>query len=99
MQLFLNYDINNEYEVAMSEFLPYINFKWVESVFQIDFINIPDDLIWHIQISFMIYMKISPSHFVPPASKCKIPKLVTNLLTKTIYIVHYRNLKQYLSSG
>ena len=38
-------------------------------------------------------LPLYPGYFVPPGSKCKIPKFVTNLLPKTKYIVHYRNLK------
>ena len=38
-------------------------------------------------------------HFILPNSKFKISKLMTTLLPKKNYIVHYRNFKLYLSLG
>ena len=37
--------LNDQYSEAMSIFLPYYNFKWVENVYQINFLNIPDNSI------------------------------------------------------
>ena len=77
------FDINNQYGAAMSEFLPYRNFEWVEDYLMIDFLNIPDN----------------SSVGLMPNSKCKILKLMTTLLPPKNYIVHHRNFKLYLSLG
>ena len=105
------FDLNNQYGTAMCEFLPFSDFMW-EDNFQnnFDVNSIADDspvgCILEVDIEYPEKLHelhkdfpLCPEHFVPPLPGCKIPKLITNLLSKTHYVVHYRNLKQYLSLG
>ena len=104
------FDINNQYGAAMSEFLPYQNFKWVHDFSTINIFNIQDDstIGYILEVDFEYPeelhnlhkdLPLYPQHIIPPASKCKIPKLMTTLHNKQKYILHYRNLKQHLSLG
>ena len=104
------FDINNQYGAAMSEFLPYRNFEWLEDFSMIDFLNIPDNssvgFILEVDFEYPEQLHDShkdlplcPEHFIAPNSKCKISKLMTTLLPKNNYIVHYRNFKLYSSLG
>ena len=106
----LYFDINNQYGTSMCEYLPYKDFEWIEDYSMIDFFNIPDDTeegyILEVDLEYPEELHdlhkdlpLCPEHFVPPVAKCTIPKLVTNLLPKKNYVVHYRNLKMYLNLG
>lgn len=106
----LYFDINNQYGKSMSEYLPYANFEWIENFSTIDFTKIPDDspegFILEVDFEYPKELHelhkdlpLCPEHFIPPGSKNKTPKLMTTLYTKKQYIVHYRNLKLYLSLG
>ena len=94
---------------AMCEFLPFSEFMWKDN-FQnnVDVNSIADDspvgCILEVDIEYPEKLHelhkdfpLCPEHFVPPLPGCKILKLIANLLSKTHYVVYYRNLKQYLS--
>ena len=100
----------DQYGAAMSEFLLYRNFEWIEDFSMIAFLNIPDDS----SVGFMLVVDLEypeqlhdshkdlplyPEHFIALNSKCEISKLMTTLLPKKNYIVHYRNSKLYSSLG
>ena len=76
----------------------------------IDFLNIPDNASvgFILEVNFEHPEQLHDSHkdlplcsehFIPPNSKCKMSKLMTIILPKKNYIVHYRNFKLYLSLG
>ena len=104
------FDVNNLYGCAMSQYLPYGGFEWVEEqdFYAIDLINISDSS--EIGYCFEVDLEyppelhelhkdlpMCPEHFTPPTSKCS--KLIANLYSKTKYVIHYRNLKQCLQLG
>lgn len=104
------FDINNQYGFAMSEYLPYADFEWVETVelYEIDLLNIRDDsdvgYIFEVDIDYPLELHelhkelpLLPEHFTPPMSKGS--KLITTLYSKLRYVIHYRNLKQCLQLG
>ena len=76
----------------------------------IDFLNIPDNssVGYILELDYEYSEQLHDSHkdlplisraFHSPNSKCEIPKLMTTLLTKKNYIVHYRKFELYLSLG
>ena len=77
-------DMNNLYGRAMSGYLPYGGFKWLKNVDNFDVNPISEK---------------SPRGYILEvdlkAGDAK--KLVSNLGSKTKYIVHYRNLQLYLN--
>ncbi|XP_074042580.1 uncharacterized protein [Leptinotarsa decemlineata] len=100
-------DVNNLYGWAMSEFLPYDGFQWVEN-FDKDITEIPDNAsegyILEVDLEYPERLHDShkdfpfcPEHQAPPNSKQK--KLMGTLYHKDKYILHYRNLKQALKNG
>ena len=107
------FDVNNLYGQAMSFPLPYGGFKWLdlsksEDAFESHILNTPDDSSeGYILEVDLIYpenlhdlhkdLPLAPEHATPPGGR--FPKLLTTLWPKKNYVVHYRNLKLYLSLG
>lgn len=90
----------------MSQNLPLRDFKWVETT--IDVTIVPDDS----EIGFILEVDLeypteiheehneyplAPVSQIPPG--CKEKRLLLTLESKHRYIVHYRNLKQYMKLG
>ncbi|XP_074035264.1 uncharacterized protein [Leptinotarsa decemlineata] len=100
------FDVNNLYGWAMSQFLPYGGFEWVDT--NIDVSQIPDDnpegYILQVDLEYPEGLHdlhkdfpFCPEHRAPPNSK--LTKLMPTLYNKTEYTLHYRNLKQALEHG
>ncbi|XP_015123336.1 uncharacterized protein LOC107045547 [Diachasma alloeum] len=101
------FDVNNFYGAAMSVSLPCDSFEWVDSN-SVDILNVPDDspvgYILEIDLEYPQELHeqhkdfpLCPEHFTPPQSKHT--KLATTLFPKEKYVIHYRNLKQYMNLG
>ncbi|XP_071054718.1 uncharacterized protein [Onthophagus taurus] len=99
-------DINNQYGWAMSQYLPYGGFKWVEGN-NINF-NVPEDnpegYILEVDLEYPESIHDSnrdlpfcPEHRAPPNSKQT--KLMGTLYNKERYVLHYRNLQQAIENG
>ncbi|XP_074035338.1 uncharacterized protein [Leptinotarsa decemlineata] len=99
-------DVNNLYGWAMSQFLPYGGFEWVDT--NIDVSQIPDDNLegYILQVDLEYPERLHdlhkdfpfcPEHRAPPNSK--LTKLMPTLFNKTEHTLHYRNLKQALEHG
>lgn len=103
---FLTYlDANNLYGWAMSQFLPYGYFRWVDTkvnfqvsstsdtgyILEVD-LDYPDNL--H---DLHSDLPLCPENICTGGSKQ--PKLVPNLNNKRKYVIHYRNLMQCLEKG
>lgn len=91
----------------MSQCLPTGNLKWVEYLEGFDY-NVPDDnpigFILEVDLRFpkdihdrQSDLPMAPTQQIPPGSKQK--KMLATLYDKEKYILHYRNLKQYVSEG
>ncbi|GFV91801.1 uncharacterized protein TNCV_2974731 [Trichonephila clavipes] len=105
-QNFLLYlDANNLYGWAMSQYLPLNDFKWVDFL---DVDNIDENggkgYILEVDLEYPESLHddhsdlpLAPESSVPPG--CKEKRLLTTLYPKTNYVVHIRNLKQYLKLG
>ena len=126
---FITYlDMNNLYGKAMSEYLPYGDFKWLEvnneTINKV--LNKSDDSLhgYFLEVDLEVpeelhdyhkdypmapeKIKIEDDMLSPYCSEIKrkydiksggINKLAPNLMSKNNYVVHYRNLKYYLSQG
>lgn len=101
-------DANNLYGWAMNNYMPYANFKWVEDPQQIDVKSVSDDAevgyILEVDLEYPQELHdlhsdlpLAPERKTPPGSNQE--KLLATLYNKEKYVVHYRNLKQYLSLG
>ncbi|CAH1959928.1 unnamed protein product [Acanthoscelides obtectus] len=101
-------DVNALYAFAMTQYLPYAGFAWVENVDTLNVHDTADDAdigyILEVDLEYPKYLHdehkdfpLCPEHRVPPGSK--LSKLMTTLYDKTNYIIHYRNLKQALAHG
>uniref|UniRef100_A0A1B6JA38 DNA-directed DNA polymerase n=3 Tax=Homalodisca liturata TaxID=320908 RepID=A0A1B6JA38_9HEMI len=99
-------DANNLYGWAMSVKLPYANFQWSST--DIDVMKVSDDsptgYILEVDLEYPEELHdvhsdlpLAPERKVPPGSK--MAKLLTTLYSKEKYVVHYKNLKLYLSLG
>lgn len=107
--MFLAYfDINNQYGWAMSQYLPYGHFRWVEDVDNFNVNDTADDAPngYILEVDFEYPKELHdlhkdipfcPDHMCAPKSKQK--KLMATLYSKTKYIIHYRSLKQALQHG
>ena len=110
-ELYLMYfDVNNQYGWAMSQFLPYKDFKWLSKneILSLDISNVCDNAItgFILEVDLEIPENLHncfsdlprcPSHETPKDSKCV--KLLATLNNKQKYIIHYRSLKQVLQLG
>ena len=105
---FIQYlDANNLYGWAMSQKLPTHGFKWmvldIPSVLKL--LEKKDTKIGYIFEVDLEYPKsLWEEHtdypLVPERIKInKVDKLISSLLPKTHYVLHYKNLKQYLEEG
>jgi hypothetical protein len=101
-------DANNLYGHAMSDYLPYGGFRWLENPLSFDVASISDssDLGYILEVDIQYPRELHDLHndlpfcaenICPPGSKT--PKLVPNLNNKHNYIIDFRNLKQCLSHG
>jgi len=101
------FDCVNLYGKSMSTELPYKDFQWYNNL-NLDVTTIPDDskvgFILEVDIEYPKYLHklhndfpFLPYNECPPNSKVK--KLLTTLLPKKKYIVHYKNLKQAICNG
>ena len=108
--LYLQYCyVNNRYGWAMSQKLPVNNFEWIKDVSQFneDFINNYNEegdegyfLEVDVQYPEMLHKLHNGLPFLPERMKIeKVKKLVADLLDKTEYVMHVRNLKQALNHG
>ncbi|KAJ8913149.1 hypothetical protein NQ315_006067 [Exocentrus adspersus] len=107
------FDINNLYGAAMSEYLPYGEFEFLEAneIENLDIMNISDNAevgyIFDCDLEYPTYLHqlhsdlpLAPQHMTPPIpSRSKLKKLLLTLYPKNNYVVHYRNLKMYLKHG
>ncbi|XP_023312147.1 uncharacterized protein LOC111692389 [Anoplophora glabripennis] len=100
------FDINNQYGWAMSQYLPYGGFEWVDS--NIDVTNVsdtsPEGYLLEVDLEYPVHLHdlhrdlpFCPEHSAPPG--CKNFKLLATLHNKTRYVIHYRALKQALKHG
>ena len=105
---FIQYlDANNLYGWAMSQKLPTHGFKWMD-------IDIPSVLkllekkdtkigyIFEVDLEYPVSLWEEHNDYplAPERIKInKVDKLVPSLLPKTHYVLHYKNLKQYLEEG
>ena len=99
------FDVNNLYGWAMTQYLPYGGFKWVDITTCWD---VPDDsrvgYILEVDLMYPDHLHelhqdlpFCPENKTPPGSK--EPRLLTTLYMKERYVIHYRNLKQALKHG
>ena len=121
-------DMNNLYGHAMSQYLPYANFKWVKNIDKIEqkLMNIKSNsstgYILEVDLEYPQELHDIHNDYPLAPEKIKIPKewlsdyclkianvhnittgtnkkLVTNLMNKNNYLIHYRNLQQCLELG
>ncbi|XP_072376726.1 uncharacterized protein [Diabrotica undecimpunctata] len=103
-------DATNLYGAAMSQPLPWGNFRWLneQEIDQFNVFNIDDDgekgYVLEVDLHYPPNMHdqhndlpFCPESIVPPKSKYK--KLIPNLYDKKKYVIHYRNLKQCIQYG
>ena len=106
----INYwDINNLYGWAMSQKLPTFNFEWVEGTSQFIEVFIKNydgksELGYILDIDVKYPKEIYELHgdlpFLPERKKLgKVEKIVTNLTSRSEYVIHIKSLKQVLSHG
>ena len=96
-------DANNLYGWAMSEKMPYKDFKWVENV-PLEKMLSDGDLGYVLEVDLDYPSELHDLHndypLAPESMKInKVNKLTPNLNNKTKYVLHHRNLKLYLSLG
>ncbi|CAH0562755.1 unnamed protein product [Brassicogethes aeneus] len=107
------FDVNNQYGWAMSQYLPFGGFDWVDA--NIDVTSIPDDAnegyMLEVDLSYPEQLHdlhkdipfcpqhINPKTGKPPKAAGELTKLMATLNGKTKYVIHYRALKQALANG
>ena len=103
------WDVNNSYGWAILQKLIVNNFEWIEdtSQFNDDFLksyNQESHKVYFLKVDVQYTKKLHELHndllFLLERMKIeKVEKLLANLLDKTEYIKHIRNLKQALNHG
>ncbi|CAH1106891.1 unnamed protein product [Psylliodes chrysocephalus] len=101
----MHYDVNNQYGWAMSQYLPYGDFKWVDT--NIDIMSIhdhsPEGYILEVDLEYPkelhnVHQDLPflPEHLNPATLRpcAKKFKLMATLQNKDKYVIYYRNLKQ-----
>ncbi|VVC34368.1 DNA-directed DNA polymerase, family B, mitochondria/virus,Ribonuclease H-like domain,DNA [Cinara cedri] len=98
---------NNLYGWAMSQYMSYGGFKWMEPTLDgLEELNdtSPIGRVYEVDITYPEHLHVKqndlpflPNNGIPPGSKVK--KLMATLKAKTNYIIHYRNLKQAKANG
>ncbi|XP_018314237.1 uncharacterized protein [Mycetomoellerius zeteki] len=102
------YDVNNLYEWAMSQPLPYAEFQWVKDVANFDVSTIapdsPTSYILEVDLEYPQHLHdahadlpFCPTRDKPPGKREN--KLLATLYDKQRYIIHYRNLQQCTRHG
>ncbi|XP_072403272.1 uncharacterized protein [Diabrotica undecimpunctata] len=107
------FDVNNQYGWAMSQFLPYGGFEWVDV--NIDVLSVPDDASEGYFLEVDLYYphhlhnhhndipfcpeSLNPKTMKPPSRPRELTKLMATLSPKKKYVIHYRALKQALTHG
>ncbi|XP_051153676.1 uncharacterized protein LOC127276959 [Leptopilina boulardi] len=101
------FDANNLYDWAMAQSLPYGGFKWVENVDDSFNFHVPDDspVGYILEVDLEYPKDIHDTHKDMPfcAENKKPPllkqeKLLTTLMPKEKYVIHYRTLKQVVAN-
>ena len=99
-------DANNLYGWAMSEKMPYKDFKWVniESAPPLEKMLLDEDLGYILEVDLKYPNELHDLHNDYPLAPetmvlNRVNKLTPNLRNKTKYILHHRNLGLYLSLG
>ena len=101
-------DANNLYGWAMSQSLPTGNFRWLSTteVNRFDIFRIENDYKkgYVMEVDLEYPEELHDLHndlpLAPESLEVnKVPKLIPNLRDKKKYVMHYRNLKQYLQLG
>ncbi|XP_017483952.1 PREDICTED: uncharacterized protein LOC108372710 [Rhagoletis zephyria] len=101
-------DANNLYGWAMSEYLPYAEFEWLDNVNDFDVFTIEENSSYGVilEVDLEYPHSIHDIHNDLPfcCENKKIgsmiqPKLIADLNNKTRYVIHYRNLQQCLKHG
>ena len=93
-------DANNLYGVAMSMKLPTKGFKWMNDNELLVWRKIPCILEVDLEYPKELHDLHNDYPLAPERINCgKVEKLVPNLWNKEKYILHYKNLKQYLELG
>ena len=101
---FITYlDANNLYGWAMSEKMPYEDFKWVEDI-PLEKMLSDGDLGYVLEVDLEYPSELHDLHNDYPLAPESmvingVKKLTPNLNNKIKYVLHHRNLKQYLSLG
>ena len=101
------WNVTNLYGRAMPQKLPVDNFEWIKDTSQynedlIKSYNGESDEGYFLDVDFQFLEKLHELHndlpFLPERIKIQIFKnLVVNLHEKTEYVIHIRNLKQFLN--
>ncbi|XP_072375164.1 uncharacterized protein [Diabrotica undecimpunctata] len=107
------FDVNNQYGWAMSQYLPYGGFEWVDA--NIDVLSIADDAsegyILEVDLAYPQHLhdrhkdipfcpeSLNSKTMLPPTRPREQTKLMATLQDKERYVIHYRALKQALANG
>ncbi|XP_070154034.1 uncharacterized protein [Polyergus mexicanus] len=102
------FDINNLYGWAMSQSLPYEDFRWVDDVTSVDLTSVtPNSPIGYILEVDLAYpsnlhdshadLPFCPTRDKPPGKRDE--KLLATLYDKNRYVIYYRNLQQCIRHG
>ena len=93
-------DANNLYGWAMSKPLPYKNFRWMEEKELDGWRSVPCILEVDLEYPKELHDLHNEYPLAPEKRTIgKVDKLIPNLNDKTKYVLHHKNLKQYLSQG